>query len=177
MTLHGGDGGDQNGSENADITAKPDPYVLWRNPNYRYYAGSWFLITFSRRVEICRGQLLLVNCTAIRARVAAARHPGIGAGLAGDIVVHPGRANRRPFQPTAADDDQFFAGHRLGGRTAGRRDVAGKRHRVDLRAAGHRDRGVGFRKSVAAGDAADLISAELFPLAWRGIARCSTSPR
>ncbi len=34
-----------------DQPAKPDPYALWRNPNYRHYAGSWFLITFSRRVE------------------------------------------------------------------------------------------------------------------------------
>ncbi len=37
-----------------DITAqpaKPDPYALWRNPNYRQYAGSWFFITFSRRIE------------------------------------------------------------------------------------------------------------------------------
>ncbi|MCE5267058.1 MAG: MFS transporter [Planctomycetaceae bacterium] len=29
----------------------PDSYALWRNPEYRCYAGSWFLITFSRRVE------------------------------------------------------------------------------------------------------------------------------
>jgi MFS family permease len=28
-----------------------DPYALWRNPNYCQYAGSWFLITFSRRIE------------------------------------------------------------------------------------------------------------------------------
>lgn len=34
-----------------DQPAKPDPYALWRNPNYRHYAGSWFLITFSRHVE------------------------------------------------------------------------------------------------------------------------------
>jgi MFS family permease len=35
-----------------DQPAKPDPYVLWRNPNYRHYAGSWFLITLSRRIEL-----------------------------------------------------------------------------------------------------------------------------
>lgn len=28
-----------------------DPHALWRNPDYRRYSGSWFLITFSRRVE------------------------------------------------------------------------------------------------------------------------------
>ncbi len=29
----------------------PDPYALWRNPDYRCYAGSWFLVTFSRQIE------------------------------------------------------------------------------------------------------------------------------
>jgi len=29
-----------------------DPYALWRSSSYRQYAGSWFLITFSRLVEI-----------------------------------------------------------------------------------------------------------------------------
>ena len=28
-----------------------DPYVVWRNPNYRLYAGSWFLMTFGRMIE------------------------------------------------------------------------------------------------------------------------------
>jgi MFS family permease len=34
-----------------DNPAKHDPYALWRNASYRNYAGSWFLITFSRRIE------------------------------------------------------------------------------------------------------------------------------
>ena len=42
-------------------SAKPDPYALWRNPNYRYYAGSWFLITFSRRVEFAAVSFYLVT--------------------------------------------------------------------------------------------------------------------
>ncbi len=28
-----------------------DPYLVWRNPNYRLYAGSWFLMTFGRMIE------------------------------------------------------------------------------------------------------------------------------
>ena len=28
-----------------------DPYVVWRNPNYRLYAGSWFLMTFGRMIK------------------------------------------------------------------------------------------------------------------------------
>jgi len=28
-----------------------DPYAVWRNPNYRLYAGSWFLMTFGRMIE------------------------------------------------------------------------------------------------------------------------------
>jgi MFS family permease len=28
-----------------------DPYVVWRNPNFRLYAGSWFLMTFGRMIE------------------------------------------------------------------------------------------------------------------------------
>jgi MFS family permease len=28
-----------------------DPYALWKSPDFRNYAASWFLITFSRRVE------------------------------------------------------------------------------------------------------------------------------
>jgi MFS family permease len=31
--------------------AQPDPYALWKTPDYRHYAVSWFLIVFSRRVE------------------------------------------------------------------------------------------------------------------------------
>ncbi|MEN6452188.1 MAG: MFS transporter [Thermoguttaceae bacterium] len=31
--------------------AASSPSDLWRNPSYRCYAGSWFLITFSRRIE------------------------------------------------------------------------------------------------------------------------------
>ncbi len=34
-----------------DPAVKPDPYALWRSPNYLLFSGSWFLITFSRRVE------------------------------------------------------------------------------------------------------------------------------
>ena len=34
-----------------DPSSHSDPYALWRSANYRQYAGSWFLITFSRRVE------------------------------------------------------------------------------------------------------------------------------
>jgi MFS family permease len=28
-----------------------DPYLVWRNPNYRLYAVSWFLMTFGRMIE------------------------------------------------------------------------------------------------------------------------------
>lgn len=34
-----------------DDIAKHDPYALWKSASYRNYAGSWFLITFSRRIE------------------------------------------------------------------------------------------------------------------------------
>lgn len=36
----------------ADPATKLDPYALWRSPNYRRYAGSWFLIVFTRMVEL-----------------------------------------------------------------------------------------------------------------------------
>ena len=42
-------------------TAKPDPYALWKNPNYRNYAGSWFLIAFSRRIEFIAVSVFLVK--------------------------------------------------------------------------------------------------------------------
>ena len=44
-----------------DTTAKPDPYALWKNASYRNYAGSWFLITFSRRVEFAAVSFYLVK--------------------------------------------------------------------------------------------------------------------
>ncbi len=37
--------------EMSDAAPKHDPYALWRDASYRNYAGSWFLITFSRRIE------------------------------------------------------------------------------------------------------------------------------
>jgi MFS family permease len=45
----------------SEITAQPDPYALWKNPNYRLYAGSWFLITFSRRIEFVAVSFYLVK--------------------------------------------------------------------------------------------------------------------
>ena len=30
---------------------KPDPYAPWRRRDYRYYAGSWFVMTFSKQIE------------------------------------------------------------------------------------------------------------------------------
>jgi MFS family permease len=39
----------------------PDPYAPWRRPDYRRYAGSWFLITFSRRVEFFAVTIHLVR--------------------------------------------------------------------------------------------------------------------
>ena len=77
-----------------DITAKPDPYALWKNPNYRNYAGSWFLITFSRRIEFVADQLLSgEDCTTISEAVAGAGDSGPGAGAAGDVAGHSGRVN------------------------------------------------------------------------------------
>lgn len=32
-------------------TSRPDPYAVWRNPNYRLYACSWFLMTFGKMIE------------------------------------------------------------------------------------------------------------------------------
>ncbi len=34
-----------------DASAKLDPYIAWRNHDYRLYAVSWFLVAFSKRVE------------------------------------------------------------------------------------------------------------------------------
>jgi MFS family permease len=36
----------------SESSAKPDPYAPWRSADYRRYAGSWFLIVFSRRIEV-----------------------------------------------------------------------------------------------------------------------------
>lgn len=35
----------------ADPNPRPDPYAAWRNPNYRYFAGGWFLLTFGKMIE------------------------------------------------------------------------------------------------------------------------------
>lgn len=45
----------------SDTAAKLDPYALWKDSNYRYYAGSWFLITFSRKVEFVAISFYLVK--------------------------------------------------------------------------------------------------------------------
>jgi MFS family permease len=45
----------------SESSAKPDPYAPWRNPDYRRYAGSWFLIVFSRRVETVALGVFLVK--------------------------------------------------------------------------------------------------------------------
>jgi len=37
--------------QNEQALMAADPYVVWRNPNYRLYAGSWFLMTFGRMIE------------------------------------------------------------------------------------------------------------------------------
>lgn len=34
-----------------DAATKLDPYAPWRNRDYRYYAGSWFAMTFSKQIE------------------------------------------------------------------------------------------------------------------------------
>jgi MFS family permease len=44
----------------SDTAIKPDPYAPWRNPDYRHYAGSWFLLAFSRRVEFVAVSVHLV---------------------------------------------------------------------------------------------------------------------
>jgi len=31
--------------------SRPDPYAAWRIANYRFYAGSWFLMTIARQIE------------------------------------------------------------------------------------------------------------------------------
>ncbi len=36
----------------SDPAVQLDPYAPWRQPNYRRYTGSWFLIVFSRRIEV-----------------------------------------------------------------------------------------------------------------------------
>jgi MFS family permease len=51
MTLHGEGVAIKMALRMPDTIAKPDPYALWRSASYRNYAGSWFLITFSRRIE------------------------------------------------------------------------------------------------------------------------------
>jgi len=61
MTLHAEGGAIKMALKMPDITAKPDPYALWKSANYRYYAGSWFLITFSRRIEFVAVSFYLVK--------------------------------------------------------------------------------------------------------------------
>jgi len=51
MTLHAGGVASKIAWEMSQLDANADPYALWKNPSYRNYAGSWFLITFSRRIE------------------------------------------------------------------------------------------------------------------------------
>jgi MFS family permease len=51
MTLHGAGVAMRIGEEMSHLEATADPYALWKTPNYRNFAGSWFLITFSRRIE------------------------------------------------------------------------------------------------------------------------------
>jgi MFS family permease len=43
-----------------------DPYALWRDASYRNYAASWFLITFSRRVEFAGIGLFMATTYAAR---------------------------------------------------------------------------------------------------------------
>jgi MFS family permease len=43
-----------------------DPYALWKDRSYRNYAGSWFLITFSRRVEFVGILYYLTSTYAMR---------------------------------------------------------------------------------------------------------------
>jgi len=34
-----------------DVNHRPDPYAVWRNPDYRCYAAGWFLLTFGKMIE------------------------------------------------------------------------------------------------------------------------------
>jgi MFS family permease len=40
---------------------KPDPYIAWRNHDFRFYAISWFLVAFSKRVEALAIAVFFVN--------------------------------------------------------------------------------------------------------------------
>jgi MFS family permease len=64
MTLHAAGVAIRIAMEMCEPAPKHDPYVLWRNASYRNYAGSWFLITFSRRVEFAGISLYLAKTLA-----------------------------------------------------------------------------------------------------------------
>ena len=98
----------------------PDPYAPWRNPDYRRYAGSWFLITFSRRIEFVAVSIHLAKTFSADASVVRLGDDGTGAGAAGDAAGDCGRAPCRPFQPPQRDAVDVLAGHRLLRRPAGR---------------------------------------------------------
>jgi MFS family permease len=51
VTLHTGGIAIRIALEMSQPTTRSDPYALWKNASYRQYSGSWFLITFSRRIE------------------------------------------------------------------------------------------------------------------------------
>jgi MFS family permease len=45
----------------SDSSSKPDPYVAWRNHDFRYYAISWLLVAFSKQVETLAVAVFIVN--------------------------------------------------------------------------------------------------------------------
>jgi MFS family permease len=45
----------------SDALAKPDPYVNWRNADFRRYESSWFAMTFSKQVETLAVAVYFVN--------------------------------------------------------------------------------------------------------------------
>jgi len=47
---HGGDPRQNNGSMSDDLT-KRDAYAAWRNRDFRFYALSWFSVTFGKQIE------------------------------------------------------------------------------------------------------------------------------
>ena len=61
MTLHAAGVAIRIAWEMSEPAPNHDPYALWRNASYRNYAGSWFLITFSRRVEFAGIALYLAK--------------------------------------------------------------------------------------------------------------------
>jgi MFS family permease len=65
-----------------DSVSNSDPYALWKNANYRQYAGSWFLITFSRQVEFFAISLYL-------AKAYSAKHAALAMGIMGLLQALP----------------------------------------------------------------------------------------